>query len=222
MSAQAARATSAGDDRPTFIHILPSSMQRGARSRVRFVIIASPARGQPAPGFASDGSIPLLSARRTWQNGGSNYLAGGRLQETRTLTMTRKRCGRSWRAGDALLTGMLLSISLLGCQTQFAHTPYVMQREGAARIYDELPPEQGPRGMKMFAATDRAPEEPMDKGPIYCSGRSPPLFFGEATVALEPSRSWDELVALSTTEKRDQDFVLKVTATQQFGSIAPL
>jgi esterase/lipase superfamily enzyme len=117
---------------------------------------------------------------------------------------------------------MLLSISLSACQTQFAHTPYVMQREGAAQIYDELPPEQRTPEMKIFYVTDRATEEPTDKGPTYGSGRSTTLYFGEATVALEPSRSWDELVALSTTEKRDQDFVLKVQSTQQFGSIAPL
>src|SRR5262245_8278872 len=136
--------------------------------------------------------------------------------------MARKRWGWSRWRGQGVHTAMLAALSLLGCQTQFAHTPDVMLREGAARIYDELPPEQRTPEMKIFYVTDRAPEEPTDKGPIYGSGRSPTLFFGEATVALEPSRSWDELVALSTTEKRDQDFVLKVTATQQFGSIAPL
>src|SRR5262245_10293435 len=135
--------------------------------------------------------------------------------------MARKRWGWSRWRGQGVHTAMLAALSLLGCQTQFAHTPYVMLRENAAQIYDELPPEQRTPEMKIFYVTDRAAEEPTDKGPTYGTGRSPALFFGEATVAIEPSRSWDELVKLSTTEERDQDFVLKVVKTQQFGSIAP-
>jgi esterase/lipase superfamily enzyme len=128
----------------------------------------------------------------------------------------------SLRRVRCLLEATVLAVPLLACQTQLAHTPYVMLRENAAQIYDELPPEQRTPDMNIFYVTDREATEPTANGATYGSGRSSTLRFGEARVAVEPSMSWDELVKLSTTAERDRDYVLKVTATHEFGSIEPL
>ena len=106
-----------------------------------------------------------------------------------------------------------------GCSERrtLAATPNLYQNGGGKEVFDTVPEALCTTDMDVLYATDRQVDEMTPAGPKYGRGRTDWLAFGDATVSLSPSVSWDELVADSTSAMREHDYFLTTSATREQG-----
>ena len=134
--------------------------------------------------------------------------------------MPSKSPSRSFVSRAILL--LALTTSLLtgaGCSERrtLAATPNLYQNGGGKEVFDTVPEALRTTDMDVLYATDRQVDEMTPAGPKYGRGRTDWLAFGNATVSLSPSVSWDELVADSTSAKREHNYFLTTSATREQG-----
>jgi len=120
---------------------------------------------------------------------------------------------------STLLTALLLAIS--GCQETFIVTPYVSRNQEAATALRALDPSLQTPEIPILFVTDREREKTSDDSIRYGYGRSQSLAFGQASVALSPEPTWEELVEISSSGERDRDYKVSVSSVKELGRIRP-
>jgi esterase/lipase superfamily enzyme len=119
----------------------------------------------------------------------------------------------------ALLLATL--ILLVGCNsaTTLPVTPNVLRDGSGSQVLAQLPPDQQKVDMPVVFVTDRAPFAGLPTAPRYGTQRSPSLAYGLATVSLEPSPTWEELVRASGSPSDEKPYHLTVSKIEEDGKI---
>lgn len=114
-------------------------------------------------------------------------------------------------------------LPLLGaCQQHMVPTPYAMYGDAGRAVYAKTPPAMQTSDIPIVYVTDRVCDGQSDHGPKYGYGRSKSVAYGTVTVSLDPTPTWDQLVADSTTGKRSKDYVPRVSRIEEQGKFAPI
>jgi esterase/lipase superfamily enzyme len=123
--------------------------------------------------------------------------------------------------GRIALTIFVAVILLGGCggPMKLSVTPNVLRDGSGSRMLEAVAPEHRRAEMQVLYATDRAPMGDSAAGPRYGVQRSPSMAFGEATVALDPAPTWDELVRTTGSKPDGKRYQLKVTKVHEVGKI---
>ena len=100
-------------------------------------------------------------------------------------------------ASRSLLILMLFAIS--ACGWRMMPAPYLYS-PGCREVFRDLPADLQVTQLDVLYATDRAPEPGEDGAVRYGYQRSRSLAFGRASVAVDPSLEWPDLVAYSSRE----------------------
>ncbi len=116
---------------------------------------------------------------------------------------------------------LLMLVFVSACQEKFIVTPYVARNEAAARQLRSIDPSLQTPEIPVIYVTDRERLKTADGSVRYGSGRSVSLGFGEAKVALSPEPTWDELVQISSTGERSQDYSVRVSSVTELGRLSP-
>lgn len=120
------------------------------------------------------------------------------------------------------IIGLSLLAGQQGCQERLIATPYVSRNAAAAEVLNGLSPDLQTPAIPVLYVTDRLKIESDERGVRYGHGRSRSAAFGEALVSLSPEPTWEELVRVSTSGKREREFDLRVSRTTELGSFQPL
>jgi len=109
----------------------------------------------------------------------------------------------------------------VGCayKTPLNATPNIYQEGRGKGVFEGVPTALRTGEIGVIYVTDRPQEGTNEAGPKYVLGRSHRVAFGEATVAMEPATSWEELVTVSTEAKRAHEYTVRTTKVQEVGQI---
>jgi esterase/lipase superfamily enzyme len=98
-------------------------------------------------------------------------------------------------------------------------TPNALRDGSGSQVLEQAPAECRTPDMNVLYVTDRVPLDGKRHKPSYGYERSLSLAYGEASVSLDPSLSWDELVKLSGSKPDGRRFVLKVPTVHETGRV---
>jgi esterase/lipase superfamily enzyme len=131
---------------------------------------------------------------------------------------------RHWKSTRHCGAGIIAACTcLLGaCTPRLAVTPYVMRTPEAKAIYAGLDPALQTPEMQVIYLTDRAQEGEGPNGPKFGFDRSISIAYGTATVSLDPTPTWETLVAESTSGSRSADYALALTSVSPRGRFTPM
>jgi esterase/lipase superfamily enzyme len=120
-----------------------------------------------------------------------------------------------------MLMAGLIVLAAIGCEspTTLPVTPNVLRDGSGSQLLAKLSPEQQTPDMSVVYVTDRAPFVGPTSQPSYGIKRSPSLAFGLATVSLDPSPTWEELVSAAGSSSDPKRYRLEVTKTQEVGKL---
>jgi len=108
-----------------------------------------------------------------------------------------------------------------GCGPQLlVTTPNLLNDDKSSRYFSTCPSCCQRPEMEVLYVTDRTLADGT-KGPVYSYGRSRRLAFGVATVSLDPSPTWAELVQASTSRLRRRNYALQSGACREMGDFKP-
>jgi len=112
---------------------------------------------------------------------------------------------------------LAFALSLSACQREMIGPPYVMRGDAGRVQFAKVHPEFQTADIPVLYVTDRAVEKTNDSGPVYGYERSRNLAYGLVTVALDPSPTWEQLVADSTSEEKPEHYSLRVESVEPLG-----
>lgn len=118
---------------------------------------------------------------------------------------------------------VFLFVASTGCdsKTRLIATPTLMAGEPGRTTLAAVPAALQTPEMQILYAADRDIVSKGLFGVQYGSGRAGHLAVGTATVSFDPEMNWDDLVAISTAEKRRGDSpAMKCTSVVEFGRLA--
>lgn len=117
---------------------------------------------------------------------------------------------------------LFLLAGLPGCQEKLIATPYVSRNAAAAEVLNALDPALQTPSTPVLFVTDRLQIGSDERGVRYGHARSRSAAFGEARVSLTPEPSWEEMVQISTSGRREREFTLRVSQTTELGRFRPM
>jgi len=125
------------------------------------------------------------------------------------------------RLSSRLLLLLAVCIAAGGCEApaRLPATPNVLRDGSGSRMLSQAPADARKADMEVLYVTDRAQTGQTEHGPDYGYGRSIGAAFGQATVSLAPTPSWDELVRAASTDGRDQRYLLTLRSVQEVGQV---
>ncbi|MCY2952582.1 MAG: alpha/beta hydrolase [Planctomycetota bacterium] len=128
------------------------------------------------------------------------------------------RCRKTWLPVLRLLLPFAICAAA-GCEgsARLPVTPNVLRDGSGLRMLSQAPADARKADMEVLYVTDRAQSGQTEQGPTYGYGRSIGAAFGRATVSLDPTPSWDELVRAASTDGRDQRYLLTLRSVQEIG-----
>jgi esterase/lipase superfamily enzyme len=126
------------------------------------------------------------------------------------MTNDRKKyCRCAWLVLSLLLTAH-------GCHNYLVPTPTLLQQQDPRQVYASCPPSYQTPEASVLYATDRVSTGSY-QNPGYGHERARNLVYGVASVKLDPSPTWMELIEASTSAKRNREFALALAEVREFG-----
>jgi esterase/lipase superfamily enzyme len=131
------------------------------------------------------------------------------------MLKNRQKCN-----GVIPILGVIM-ILLAGCggPTKLSVTPNVLRDGSGSQSLAAVAPENRQADMQILYATDRAPAGDSEAGPRYGVQRSPSMAFGEATVSLDPSPTWEELVRAAGSKPDGKRYSLNVSKVHEVSKV---
>lgn len=120
-----------------------------------------------------------------------------------------------------MLAVLLLPLLTAACSSMetLPPTPHLLRDgSGSAKLAALAEPLRKPE-MEILYVTDRSEVGRSDRGPEYSFGRATALAFGSATVALQPTPTWEELVRLSGQGDEQPSIALEMTKIDEVGKV---
>lgn len=129
------------------------------------------------------------------------------------------------RATSLLATAFAMALvlaALLGCEgpAKLPLTPNVLRDGSGSNALANLPQDQHVADMSIIYFTDRNRIAEKDSSIQYGSKRSVFMSFGLATVSLNPTPTWNELVQASGSAPGGRRFTLSVPKIEEFGNFS--
>ncbi|MCP3902390.1 MAG: alpha/beta hydrolase [Planctomycetes bacterium] len=121
--------------------------------------------------------------------------------------------GYASRPAAALLLAAVFTVAGCGGPT-LVPTPNILVA-AEDNPFANVAPEDQSSDVEMFYVTDRKPETAKDGSLRYGHLRSPSIGFGTLALSIGDGMSWDDLVAVSRTDKRKQKVPIEVTHVQE-------
>jgi esterase/lipase superfamily enzyme len=116
---------------------------------------------------------------------------------------------------------VLLALVLTGCQESLITTPYAAYGDAGREAFSRTPDHLRTTDIPVLYVTDRAAPSTSDRGPEYTYARSPYMTYGIASVSLNTSATWDDLVEDSTRAERTHSYAPRVATIEERGRFLP-
>ena len=116
----------------------------------------------------------------------------------------------------------VLTLALLASCTSLERMPPTpnLHRDGSgSKVLAALPADLQRPEMDILYVTDRSEVRRSERGPEYGYGRATSMNFGTATVSLDPSPTWEELVKLCGQGEEYCAFGLDMTKVEEVGKV---